>query len=143
MPSKVCIQFPNKKGFHQSVIVENKLAFCVKCRLHGHDITACHKAKVAKGVASDVMQISGKSMGPLCAKKNDENVKDHVAGSEKENPSKLSEENQLPNKTNKPDSEGEWHTVTNRRNRIKENSQLNLSPAKTNGEETRHLKQKW
>lgn len=45
IPNKVWINLPDNQGFYQDIIVEGGLAYCSRCKLHGHDLASCKKEK--------------------------------------------------------------------------------------------------
>ncbi|KAL9667547.1 hypothetical protein QQ045_001909 [Rhodiola kirilowii] len=45
IPTEVWLQLTESRGVWQSVVVESKLAYCVKCRLHGHELSSCRKRR--------------------------------------------------------------------------------------------------
>lgn len=36
---------PNDKGYWQSIVIESKLSYCSKCRIHEHNLSSCRKVK--------------------------------------------------------------------------------------------------
>ncbi|KAL9689687.1 hypothetical protein QQ045_010076 [Rhodiola kirilowii] len=44
-PDEVWISTGVDAGFWQKIVYENRLDYCVKCKLHGHSINICRKAK--------------------------------------------------------------------------------------------------
>ncbi|KAL9679034.1 hypothetical protein QQ045_016887 [Rhodiola kirilowii] len=45
IPGEVWVGFGNSHGFWQPITYENKLLYCSKCKLHGHELSACLKIK--------------------------------------------------------------------------------------------------
>ncbi|CAM8904624.1 unnamed protein product [Rhodiola kirilowii] len=45
IPEEVWIGLPNSDGFWQPITYENKLSYCSRCKLHGHDLSNCRKTK--------------------------------------------------------------------------------------------------
>ncbi|CAM8896606.1 unnamed protein product [Rhodiola kirilowii] len=45
IPEEVWIGLPNSDGFWQAITYENKLSYCSRCKLHGHDLSNCRKTK--------------------------------------------------------------------------------------------------
>ncbi|KAL9664467.1 hypothetical protein QQ045_019868 [Rhodiola kirilowii] len=44
VPSKLWVNLPGDRGFFQDVIIEGNMAYCNRCKLHGHDVSTCRKA---------------------------------------------------------------------------------------------------
>lgn len=51
IPAKVWINLPEDRGYYQDIIVEGSLAYCLKCRTHGHDVSSCRKGNKSNSIA--------------------------------------------------------------------------------------------
>lgn len=50
IPEAVWINMPDDRSYWQVVKVDSKIAYCSKCRLHGHNFESCRKRKTSKPV---------------------------------------------------------------------------------------------
>ncbi|KAL9676148.1 hypothetical protein QQ045_004361 [Rhodiola kirilowii] len=48
LPDELWISTGADSGFWQKVVYESHLLYCSKCRLHGHDLVKCRKAKLRR-----------------------------------------------------------------------------------------------
>ncbi|KAL9661485.1 hypothetical protein QQ045_026309 [Rhodiola kirilowii] len=66
IPSK-WINLPGDRGFFQDVIIEGNIAYCQRCKLHGHDVATCRKLARAQ-TKKDSIQKEGENIINIVSK---------------------------------------------------------------------------
>lgn len=59
IPNSVWVSMGGSDGYWQEIVVESKISNCSRCKVHGHELSNCRKAKASQGYDSKKLEKSG------------------------------------------------------------------------------------